>query len=273
MTTHDTLAFADRYGPWALVLGASHGIGASFARQIAERGLSVVLVARHADKLEVTAQEIRDVTGVDVRTLAVDLTAADMLDRLQAGTRDLDVGLVVYNAGGTDAVGRFVEGPLARPAMIVQLNCVGPVQVCHHFGGRLLERGRGGLILLSSIAGTCGTAGTVTYSATKAFDLVLAEGLWAELHPLGVDVLGLVVGTTNTPTFIGSGARVDPENFPGMEADDVAREGLDNLGNGPTWVTGDENRSVYDVLRALPRVDAVNALSAGVNMLYGFDDA
>jgi len=113
MTT-DSVTFADRYGPWALVLGASHGIGASFARQIAERGLNVVLVARHADPLEETAATLRAATGVEVRTLAVDLTTPDMLDRLVEGTRDLDVGLVVYNAGGTDAVGRFVEGPATR---------------------------------------------------------------------------------------------------------------------------------------------------------------
>jgi short-subunit dehydrogenase len=266
-------SFSDRYGPWALVLGASHGIGASFARQIAERGVNVVLVARALAALQETADEIRSASGVDVRAVSVDLTAPTMLDDLVRGTEDLDLGLVVYNAGGTDAIGRFVEGPASRPAMIVQLNCVGPVQVCHHFGGRLLERGRGGIILMSSLGGTCGTAGTATYSASKAFDLILAEGLWAELHPKGVDVLGLVVGTTNTPTFMVGAPRIDPDDFPGMEADDVAREGLENLANGPTWVAGDENRAAFDALRAMPRVDAVLAMSEGLEMLFGLDEA
>jgi hypothetical protein len=97
--------------------------------------------------------------------------------------------------------------------------------------------------------------------------------LVANFIPKGIDVLGLVVGTTNTPTFMGSGPRVDPDSFPGMEADDVAREGLENLANGPTWVTGDDNRAAYDALRAIPRVDAVRAMSDGVRMLYGLDEA
>jgi short-subunit dehydrogenase len=273
MADETTAPFVERYGPWALVLGASHGIGASFARAIGERGVNVVMVARPGDGLDAHAAEVRAGTGVDVRTLEVDLTAADMLDRIVEATHALDIGLVAYVAGGTDAVGRFVEGPASRPEMIVRLNCLGPVQVCHHFGGRLLERGRGGIVMISSLAGTCGTAGTVTYSAAKAFDLVFAEGLWAELHPLGIDVVGLVLGNVRTPTLMSSGGRFDPDHFPGMEPDDVAREGLAHLADGPMWVVGDDNRAVFDALRTLPRVDAVNALSAGVRAQYGWDDA
>lgn len=272
MTGAETTSFPDRYGPWAVVLGASHGIGASFARQIAERDVNVVMVARPEDGLAAAAAEVRTETGVEIRPLEIDLTAPDMLGDLVAGTEDLDVGLVAYVAGGTDAVGRFVEGPAARPELIVRLNCLGPVQVCHHFGRRLLERGRGGIVLISSLAGVSGTAWTVTYSAAKAFDLVLAEGLWAELNPSGIDVVGLVLGNVRTPTLIGSGVTFDPDDFPGMEPDDVAREGLDHLRDGPMWVVGDDNRALYDALRTLPRVDAVNAMSAGVRMQYGFNE-
>ncbi|MFA5884701.1 MAG: SDR family NAD(P)-dependent oxidoreductase [Acidimicrobiia bacterium] len=272
MTGTETTSFTDRYGPWAVVLGASHGIGASFARQIAERGVNVVMVARPEDGLAAAATEVGAQTGVHVRPLEIDLTTPDMLDHLATGTQDLDVGLVAYVAGGTDAVGRFVEGPAARPDMIVRLNCLGPVQVCHHFGNRLLERGHGGIVLISSLAGVSGTAWTVTYSAAKAFDLVLAEGLWAELNPSGIDVVGLVLGNVRTPTLIGSGVKLDLDDFPGMEPDDVAREGLDHLRDGPMWVVGDDNRTLYDALRTLPRVDAVNAMSAGVRAQYGFDE-
>ena len=272
MTDAAPTSFTDRYGPWAVVLGASHGIGGSFARQIAEQGVNVVMVARPDDGLEAAAAAVRAATGVAVRALEVDLIADDMLDRLAAGTADLDVGLVACVAGGTDSVGRFLDHPAARAERVVRLNCLAPVRVCHHFGAHLRERGRGGIILISSLAGVSGTDGTVAYSAAKAFDLVLAQGLWAELHPHGVDVIGLVLGNVKTPTLLASGAKFDPDAFPGMEPDDVAREGLARLGDAPMWVVGDENRAIYDALRGIPAVDAINAMSAGMRAQYGWDD-
>ena len=131
--------FSARYGPWALVLGASNGIGASFAAQIAEQGVNVVLVARTVGPLEATASEIARSAGVETRALAVDLTADDMLDQLAAGTDDLDVGLVVYNAGA-DQVDYFLRRPASDADFIVRLNCVGPTKVAYHFGHRLTKR-------------------------------------------------------------------------------------------------------------------------------------
>ena len=263
--------FREQYGPWALVLGASHGIGRSFTRALAGMGLGVVMVARPDDGLDAAAAETRSEFGVDVRALEVDLIADDALDGIVAGTDDLDVGFVGCVAGGTDSVGRFLDHPASRAERLVRLNCLTPVRVCHHFGGRLRARGRGGIVLISSLAGVAGTEGTVTYSAAKAFDLVLAQGLWAELHPSGVDVVGLVLGNVRTPTLLASGAAFDIHDFPGMEPDDVAREGLDHLADGPTWVVGDDNRAIYDALRGIPAVDAVQAMSAGIRAQYGWD--
>jgi len=263
--------FAARYGPWALVLGASHGIGASFAREIAGHGVNLVMVARPDDGLDEAAARTRADFDVEVRAFEVDLIADDMLDHLAAGTADLDVGLVACVAGGTDSVGRFLDHPADRAERLVRLNCLGPIRVCHHFGTHLRDRGRGGIILISSLAGVAGTDGTVAYSAAKAFDLVLAQGLWAELHPHGVDVTGLVLGNVKTPTLLASGARFDLDDFPGMEPDDVARVGLAHLGETPTYVVGDDNRAIYDALRTLPALDAVDAMSAGMRAQYGWD--
>src|SRR5262245_45191200 len=235
--------FSTRYGPWALVLGASNGIGAAFARQIAEAGVNVVLVARSAGPLDATAAEIAAATGVETRALAVDLTADDMLEQLAAGTAGLDVGLVVYNAGA-DQVDYFLRRPQSDADFIVRLNCVGPTKVAYHFGHRLTARGSGGLVLVSSLASLSGCAGTAVYSASKAFDQLLAESLWFEWAPLGVDVLCLLAGVTDTPNLRSTG--LDPEQFAGMDAADVAREGLENLANGPTWVAGDNNRAMFE---------------------------
>ncbi len=270
MTTNG--AFAKRYGPWALIAGASEGIGASFARQIADAGINVVLVARRTEPLEATAEAIRATSAVDVRTVRLDLTADDMIDRLRSATEDLDIGLVVYNAGATHGAVRFHDESVDLPLRLVRLNCVGPVMMCHHFGGRMAQRARGGIILLTSLSAVAGAARTVTYSASKAFDLVFAEGLWAELRPRGVDVLALVAGATRTPAMERSGARIGGEEFPGMEPDDVSREGLANLGNGPTWVAGEENRAGFNHLRTIPRADAVALLSHGARTIYGLPE-
>lgn len=265
--------FASRYGPWALVLGGSEGIGEAFAHQVAAEGVNLVLVARREEPLLRTADAVRaGAPGVDVRTAAIDLTADDMLDRITAVTGDLDVGLVVYNAGATHGVPRFLDGPVEERLALVALNCVGPVQVAHHFGARMVERGRGGMIFLTSMAAVCGAARTATYSATKAFDLVLAEGLWAELAPQGVDVLALVAGATRTPAMARSGAHIGTEEFPGMDPDEVAREGLTNLTHGPTWIAGEGNRGAYELLRALPRAEVVNLMSQAVRTLYELSD-
>jgi short-subunit dehydrogenase len=261
--------FPARYGPWALVLGASNGIGAAFARQIADRGVNVVLVSRTARPLEAAASEIASATGVETRALPVDLTADDMLEQLAAGTADLDVGLVVYNAGA-DRVDYFLRRPQADADFIVRLNCVGPTKVAYHFGRRLTERGWGGLILVSSLAALSGCAGTAVYSASKAFDQLLAESLWFEWAPFGVDVLCLLAGVTDTPSFRNAGA--DPQEHGGMDAGDVAREGLENLANGPTWVAGDGNRAMFETVCTVPRADMVTAVSSMVRDMWSLGE-
>lgn len=266
----DTADFAARYGPWAVVLGGSEGIGASFAVRLAAMGINLVLVARRAGPLEETAARLRPL--VEVRTAAIDLTAEDMGERLAELTADLDVGLVVYNAGATHGIPAFLDGTAEDRLMLVRLNCVGPVRVAHHFGARLLARGRGGMVFVTSMSSVAGAARVVTYSATKAFDLVFAEGLWAEWGPAGVDVLALVAGATHTPAMASSGARIGSDEFPGMDADDVAREGLEHLGDGPTWVAGETNRTTHEMLRSLPRRDVVTAMSDATRSLYGLDD-
>ncbi len=264
--------FAERYGPWALVAGASEGIGASFAHQIAAAGLDLVLVARRPGPLEETAAAIRSTHGASVRTVVADLTGDGLLETLAAKTRDLEIGLLVYNAGAVHGAARFHEADLEVPLALVRLNCLGPVLLCHHFGARMLEGGRGGIILLSSLSAVSGAARTVTYSATKAFDQVFAEGLWAELSPRGVDVLGLIAGATRTPAMVRSGALIGGEAFPGMDPDDVAREGLERVAEGPVWVVGDTNRAGWEAMRSLPRAELVAMMSEGARAVYGLPE-
>ena len=161
-------AFADRYGPYALIAGASEGIGAAFARQVAERGVNLVLVSRRAEPLDALAREIGESTGVDVRTATMDLTSTDVDAQLAAVTDGLDVGLLVYNAGATHGAADFHDQPLDDALQMVRLNCVGPVVACHRFGAAMRERGRGGIILIGSMAGLAGS-GALSHCSEKPF--------------------------------------------------------------------------------------------------------
>jgi len=243
--------FSERYGPWAVVAGASDGIGASVARLLGARGVNVVLVARRSATLE----EVAATVASETRTLVLDLSEPRAATALAGATGDLDVGLFVYNAGADPNASLFLEKNVEAWQDLVVRNCLTVIGTTHHFAGAMQERGHGGIVLVTSGAAWAGGSHLAVYGASKAFDLVLAESLWAELSPTGVDVLGMVLGPTDTPAFrkILGGRKLD-----GMaDPDDVARDMLDNLGNGPTFPPDPTPFS------AIPRRQAVELMSQG----------
>lgn len=260
--------FADRYGPWALVAGASEGVGAAYARAMAERGLDVVLLARRQGVLDEVAAAIRADTGAEARAVAVDLAAPDAMARIVDATAGLEVGMVMYCAGADPNFEPFLANPVDVPLAMVHRNCIVPLQVCHHFAGPMAARGRGGIVLVSSGAGLVGARNMVGYAATKAFDMVMAESLWAELHDQGVDVLALVLGVTDTPALRRILARRgnlpspdDATPIPGAATpDEVVADAIAHLSNGPTWFVGEQLRDGARHLGALTRSDAVKML-------------
>lgn len=261
----DATAFADRYGPWALVAGASEGVGAAYARAVAERGLNVALLARRQELLDEVAAGIGADTGVRTRAVAVDLAAQDAMARILAATAGLEIGMVMYCAGADPNYEPFLANPVDVSLAMVHRNCVVPLQICHHFARPMVARGKGGIVLVSSGAALAGGANMVAYSATKAFDMVMAEALWAELHDKGVDVLALVLGVTDTPALRRLLARrgnlASPDDttpIPGaVTAADTAAEAIANLSNGPTWFVGEQLREGARMLGAMPRSEAV----------------
>lgn len=240
--------FTARYGPTALVLGASEGLGAEFARQLAGRGLDVVLVARRAEALGTIEAELSK--QVKVRSVVADLATPGALATVAAATADLDVGLVVYNAA-LSPLGPFLSQSLDENLKAIDVNVRGPVAFAHHFGARLAARGRGGLVLLSSLTAFQGSPFVSTYGATKAFNLAFAEGLWFELKERGVDVLSVCAGATKTPNLL----KAAPDGAPGMlEPKQVVTEALDALGRAPTMIPGVFNRfASFLMRRLLPR--------------------
>jgi len=252
--------FRRKYGSWALIAGASEGVGASLADRLAARGLDLVLIARNGPLLERVAQEARDRHGVEVRPVVLDLTSADMVSRLAEATDGLEVGLVVYNAGAANRTTTFLEDSLEDSLRQVKLACVGPVALARHFAPPMVDRGRGGIVLIGSLACLSGAARLAVYSAVKAFNVNLAEGLWAELRPHGVDVCCAPLGTTYTEALRRMGVAYDAQRD--MLPDDVAREIIENIGNGPTYVVGEANRAMASQVWTIDRRVLVEMTSA-----------
>ncbi|MCK6547943.1 SDR family NAD(P)-dependent oxidoreductase [Myxococcota bacterium] len=258
------MSFRDRYGPWALVAGASEGLGAAFAEALAARGLHLVLLARRADKLEAVAAELVRAHGVDVRTIAVDLGAPGLGEVLVDVTRGIELGLAVYNAAYAP-IGLVTERPLDELLRVVDVNVRGPVVLARTLAPAMVARGRGGLVLMSSIAGFQGAPKIATYAASKAFTTVLGEGLWREHAPKGVDVVVSCAGAIRTPSYRGASAKEAPGT---LDAADVAAATLDALGKAPTIVPGATNQLARFVLgRVLPRRAAIAIMAKSTEAL------
>ena len=197
----ETAAFASRYGPWAVITGASDGTGAAFARQLAAAGLNLLLIARRLAPLQEFAEQLRADTGVAVRTASIDLFQPGAAAQIIAAATGLEIGLLVSNAGADTNGATFLDAPLDAWRALIQRNVVAITELAYAFAAPMRARGRGGIILMSSAAGLGGQPGAAVYGATKAFDLHFGESLWAELHPAGIDVMVGVCPPMNTPSL------------------------------------------------------------------------
>jgi uncharacterized protein len=220
-----------KYGPWTLVVGGSEGVGASFARKLAASGFKLILLARKPGPLEELAAELR-ARGAQVLVLSCDLSKADVLDEVRAVTDELEVGLLIYNAGANNTRGNFVELPASVTDSVIAINVLGQVAFARHYGALMCQRRRGGIILTGSLGGYLGSPTLAAYTASKAFSRIFSEALWAECATFGVDVLHLNIGYTATPAMARLGMDISVAEPP----DNVAQEGLDNIAKGPIWI-------------------------------------
>ena len=231
-----------RFGPWALVTGASSGIGREFADQLAACGLNLVLTARRADILDQLGKELSARYGIEYRPVPLDLAALDAPAVLADATADLDIGLLVSNAGDM-LLGELVGHDPAALLREAQLNAFTHLSLTRDFASRLVERERGGMLLVSSMAGLQGVPHIANYSAAKAYVVALGEAVHHELAPHGVHVTVLIPGATNTPMVARFGALDTPMGRLLMPAAACAREGLVALQrNRAVHISGRMNR-------------------------------
>jgi uncharacterized protein len=265
------LTFAERYGPWALITGGSEGVGGSWASAIAARGVNVILLARRPAVLEAKATEVRQEHGVDVRTLSVDITGSDLLERLAEVTHDVEVGLLVHNVGSVDRNhGWFLDDSLDVTVKTIEVNCIATAKLAHTYAKGMRDRGRGGIVFVGSMTGMAGQPLEATYSAAKAFSQVLAEALWSELGERGVDVVSVPLGGTRTPALVAKNMLGD-RTLP--TPDEVVLEAIEHLADGPVFVPGDANRRWFDKVTRLPRREAAEAMARASYRALGKPDS
>jgi short-subunit dehydrogenase len=253
------------FGPWAVVTGSSSGIGREIARHLASSGLNVVLVARRQSQLEEVGRELASRFGVEYRAVKADLSEEGFFERIDDATKDMDVGLFVGNAG-VASPGELWTIDRKELLRAVHLKVNANLTLVHHFARRFVSRGKGGVLLTSSIGGLNGVPYVSNTAAVEAYVLTLGEGLHAELKRFGVRVTVLMPGPTLTESMAKMG--VDPSEMPvkPMAADRVAAEGLRALqANRATHIAGRMNRLMS---RLMPRSMATRLMGAMIGKKF-----
>jgi len=254
-------SFKDKYGRYAIVVGASAGIGEALAREIASRGVDLVLVARRLEKLEELSADLKGQHGIDVKCVSLDLLQDDAVDKLVKETESLDIGLLVINAAAVVA-GGFLKNSYDLESKLITLNTLIPAQIAHRIGNRMKRQKRGGILFVSSLAGNAPTPFQATYAATKAYLSSLGQALAFEVAQDGIDVSVLAPGATDTEGLKAT-PNIDYSKMKGitmMSPADVAKAGIDGLGKQAFIIPGLKNRMSAFVLGMLPRATAVRTV-------------
>ncbi len=256
----------EKYGEWALITGASAGIGEAFAHHLARAGMNLILVARRKERLEILASTLIQKYRIQALCVPLDLTDGDFLETLTRSVGDREVGMLINNAG-YGSTGRFTERDAAWEANMVRLNCWAPTVLAYHYIPPMVARRRGAVIFVASVVGYQPTPLMTTYAATKAFNLFMGEGLSHELRPYGIDALALSPGTTDTE--FQEVAHIASRGPLVATAEEVVATAMRALGRRPSVVDGWINRALAFSPRILPRRMALYLAGRIAGLLHG----
>lgn len=258
-----------KYGRYALIAGASEGIGAAFSEYLAKSGLDLILIARKKQPLEKLACFLREKYSVNARTICCDLSEADTVKNLTAEMQETSVDILVYNAA-LSFIGPFENDTPDHMNRIAAANMITPMNLIRNHGEGMLRKGKGAIILMSSLAGFQGSGFLASYAATKAFSRILAESLWYEWKGRGVDVIACCAGATSTPKYLATNP--GRSGFPAPRVttpEEVVTECFRNLGKKPSFVAGRGNRiAAFLMQRLIPRKMAIRIMGDTTRKIY-----
>ncbi len=259
----------EKYGPLALVAGASEGIGAAYSDYLAAEGMDLILIARRKEPLEQLAASLINKYNINVTTLNCDLSELGAARHIKEFVSDKEINVLVYNAA-LSYIGPYDDDTVEHNIAIASCNMITPMTMVRVFGEEMLKRGKGALILMASLAGFQGSGYLASYAATKAFNRVLAESLWYEWKNRGVDVIACCAGATSTKNYLltnpGKLGFFAPRV---LSPEEVVEECFNRLGKKPSFIAGTGNKLASFVMqRLLPRQAAINIMGDTTRRIY-----
>ena len=249
--------------------GASEGIGAAFSACLAAGGMDLVLIARRSTPLQQLAHSLENNYKVNVTCISCDLSGTDAARQIEETLQGLEINILIYNAA-LSYLGPFLENSSESHLQATRVNMLTPLNLVHFYGGKMVNRKKGAIVLMTSLAGLQGSGYLSVYAATKAFNRILAETLWYEWKKSGVDVLACCAGATATPGF--KNTKPEKSGFFAprvLKPEEVANECLRMLGRQPSFITGRANRAASFIMqKILPRKMAVNIMGDTTRKMY-----
>ncbi|MEQ9377218.1 MAG: SDR family NAD(P)-dependent oxidoreductase [Imperialibacter sp.] len=243
--------FKEKYGPWALVTGATSGIGEQLADQLAAAWLNIVLVARKEKELIQKAKLLSEKHHIKTATIPADLSTTKGVEQVISESKAHEIGLLVL-AAGLEVNGAFEKNDISKEMQVLQLNVVSTVALSHHFIGPMIGRGKGGILMVASLSGHMPNPYFANYAGSKAFVLNFGASLYGEMKPKGVDIAVLSPGLTQTPMSTSTGVNWRKTPMKAMTADAVATAGLKKLGKGFLAVPGFANNVMAGMAKHSP---------------------
>lgn len=250
-----------KYGDWALITGASSGIGLCFAEELSRLGFNLILVARNEDKLNGLSQLLSEKYSIKCEVIVTDLTKEESVEIIIERTKAKEVNMLINNAGYA-LTGEFLAATKQSQMDLVKINSLIPMQLTHHFGQKMMVKGKGGIINVSSISGTMPLPNWSAYAASKAFLKSFSEALCYELKPKGIDVLALCPGATKTNFHEAAGI-----NASGLSVKQVVDTALLNLGKRPSVIVGTKNKWLVSFMALLPLKIRLKLGAIGINKM------
>jgi len=259
----------EKYGKTALIAGASEGIGAAFSSRLAEEGMDLVLISRRPEPLKQLADSLENKYKVNITCISCDLSDADAAEKIMDAMNGREINMLIYNAA-LSFIGPFIKNTAENHSRIAQSNMLTPLSFLHLFAEKMLDNGKGAVILMSSLASFQGSGFLSVYAATKAFNRILAESLWYEWKNSGVDIIACCAGATSSPNYKNTYPEKAGLFAPGvLTPEEVVTECITKLGRKPSFITGKGNRLASFIMqKLLPRKMAINIMGNTTKKMY-----